>query len=223
MARVSKVQESDVFNAANKLRENGFNPTVRAIRDLIGGSTEIVSQYLKEWRNQYPAIEEGTEVDPVTASIAVLYDRLVDQATEVLNEKISEHDEVLEEAALLLEAEKFVLEAADTKIDTLKNELKKQALMIDSLHGELDEAKRDITNAQTEKRALMVEVAHYKEKAEELTWSLKQEQDRTKELERKLKLQSEEQVQRLSEMMEMVKRIQDQTVSTGTSRFKPEE
>src|SRR5690554_461943 len=129
MARVSKVQESDVFNAANKLRENGFNPTVRAIRDLIGGSTEIVSQYLKEWRNQYPAIEEGTEVDPVTASIAVLYDRLVDQATEVLNEKISEHDEVLEEAALLLEAEKFVLEAADTKIDTLKNELKKQALM----------------------------------------------------------------------------------------------
>ncbi len=211
MARISKVQQSDVFDAANRLREEGFNPTVRAIRDLIGGATEIVSQHLKEWRQQYPVVEEGAEVDPVTASISELYDRLVDKATVVLDEKAAEHDKELEAAAVLLEAEGFILEEANQKAESAENEVRKLELLVETLKSDLDTANKDASECQSEKRALAVELAHYREKVYDLTWSLKQEQDRVKELERKIEHQAVDHAEKLALLTELVQSIESRS------------
>ncbi|SEG88924.1 DNA-binding protein [Marinobacterium lutimaris] len=211
MPRISKVQQSDVFDAANRLREEGFNPTVRAIRELIGGATVIVTQHLKEWRKLHPIVEEGAEVDPVTASISELYDRLVEKATEALSEKAAEHDKELEEAAVLLEAEEFVLEEAKQKTESAMNEVRKQQLLIDTLKSELDQANRDAAESQAEKRAQTVELAHFKEKSEDLQWSLKQEQIRVKELEGKIEALGREHAGRLAELTELVQKIDSQS------------
>lgn len=208
MARVSKVQQSDVFDAALRLRKEGFTPTVRAIRDLVGGSTEIVSAYLKEWRQQYPEVEDTAEVDPVTASISELYDRLVEKATGELNEKLAEHDKELEDAAVLLEAEGFVLEEANLKAESAMNEVRKLELLVESLKHELDAAKKDAAACHSEKRALAVELAHYREKVGDLTWSLKHEQGRVKELEAKIEHQTVNQAERLTLLTDIVKRIE---------------
>lgn len=214
MPRISKVQQSDVFDAANRLREEGFNPTVRAIRELIGGATVIVTQHLKEWRKLHPIVEEGAEVDPVTASISELYDRLVEKATEALSEKAAEHDKELEEAAVLLEAEEFVLEEANQKTESAMNEVRKLELLVESLKSELDKANRDAAECQSERRAQAVELAHHREKVGDLTWSLKQERARAKDLESKIEVQAADHAEKLALLTDMVQRIE----SKGTDK-----
>lgn len=197
MAKESKVRQSDVFDAANRLRSEGFNPTVRAVRGLVGGSTEIVSEYLKAWRQQYPVVDETAEVDPVTASIAELYDRLVEKATLELDAKLAEHDKELEEVAALLEAEAFVLDEARQKAENAEAEVRKKDLLVESLKSELDAATARNAELNSELRSQGVELAHQKEKAGDLAWSLKNEQERVKELERKVALQDETRAEQL--------------------------
>ena len=70
------ISRDDVFNAANDMQGAGKRPTILGIYKLLGrGSYTTISNYLKQWEQESPAIEivEDLELPEVIANDAELF------------------------------------------------------------------------------------------------------------------------------------------------------
>lgn len=206
---MSKVEQTSVFDAANKLRAEGITPTVRALKAELGGSTDIIAKHLREWRALYPTVDTAAEVDPITALISEIYDRLLHNATERLHELASKNDKKIEDMAVVLEAEQFILDEKIKEIESLLHEKAKLELLVESQRSGLSEIRNQLSSAESDKRGLTVEVAHYKEKSEDLEWQLKQEKERNNALETKAQAMMQSHSDQLNELLKLVQPKQD--------------
>jgi len=134
----------------------------------------------------YPEIEEGAQVDPISGLVSELYDRIIEKALAEVSVTTSLQDKMIEDTAVLLEAQQFILDEEQQKNESTIHSIRKLELLTESLKAELDSCKKQLADCESHKRAALVEVAHFKEKAEDLYWHFKQEKNKCEELESKL-------------------------------------
>lgn len=85
--------EFRVHKAASELKAAALEPSVRKIRERIGGGNELVLRYLRTWREQQPQMgADEPDSDPLQVAVSAVYDRLVDQVHERLQTELDTND-----------------------------------------------------------------------------------------------------------------------------------
>lgn len=73
------ITSEDVALAAERIQEEGENPTIERIRILLGaGSNTTISKYLKIWRDNYPVTKPSVKSPPdqVQAAVSAVWEKL---------------------------------------------------------------------------------------------------------------------------------------------------
>ena len=106
-------REKAVYQACDQLVKDGIEPSVRRLRDIIGGSTDALAQYLRSWRELQPTYtDDDPNANPVQIATSKLFDQMINEAQGVLARDEAQRDERLNDAAVQLEASKTQLKAA---------------------------------------------------------------------------------------------------------------
>lgn len=106
-------REKAVYRACDQLAKDGIEPSVRRLRDIIGGSTDALAQYLRSWRELQPRhTEDDASANSVQIATSNLFDQMINEARGILAADEALRDQRLNEAAVQLEASKAQLQAA---------------------------------------------------------------------------------------------------------------
>jgi chromosome segregation ATPase len=163
------ITEAMVFEAAEKLRAAGKNPSINEVRLAIGsrGSFGTISEHLKVWRNM---MEQGSELASTPDEVQTL-------ARQIWISAARRASQVVEEVRTRLEEEGKVLLV---ELDRLDSEKTTAQALTEKLEGDLKE--RDLKIA-----ALMENANQHERESKQATLSLNHAEALRSELESKLK------------------------------------
>ena len=129
------ITKAQVWQAADRLRAAGQQPTLEAVRAAVGGSYTTLSPLLRQWKER-PAARRTAAVAPPAA----------------LSERVTETGEALWAAALRMATERLAGERAELERQQARWETEKtEAIALaDSLSAELDAARRELEATRRE-------------------------------------------------------------------------
>ena len=132
------ITKSEIFGVADAILEQGGNPTLAAVRKLLGGgSFTTISEAMAEWRENQQAVQAKSNFrEPAPETVTM---RLNDLGNEIWSI-------ALEIATGRLQAERDALEQARKEYET---SMKEAVVLADDLNTELERA-QDTIKKQTE-------------------------------------------------------------------------
>lgn len=115
-------REKTIYQACDRLVKEGIDPSVRRLRDRVGGSTDAIAQHLRSWRERQPTVSDADpDANPVQIATSNLFDQMISEAQGILAANEAERDKALKDAAEHLDAAKAKLAmAADTLRDQIE-------------------------------------------------------------------------------------------------------
>ena len=146
------VSQSTVWEAANTLRRQGIPPSVRKIREALGGgSLSDIQAELKRWRAQYVTTDEDTGRDPILSLVNDLYDTL----TQRVSQEMTQREQALTAKVDAYESHKAAIDLAlhqqEQEIKELKAALAKREAVESRLTSERDEARAKVVALNSER------------------------------------------------------------------------
>lgn len=151
MARIG-VSYSQIEEAANRIRNDGDEPTVDRVRDYLGtGSKSTIAPLLKRWRQQQQTgSSAGVLPQALQQAVESLYQGLLDQADERI--RISEQTLAEREAATQAEvaSERLRFDAIAGENEHLKTRLQQQEYELIAARQSLEISR--VQNARQEAR-----------------------------------------------------------------------
>ncbi len=100
MAKTAEITYQRVSEACRELFATGKNPSVRVVRDRVGGgSHSILAEYIRRWRSEYELSERSSmEVsDELNQALRAEFTRVTQSIKERLELQIAERDNTIEE------------------------------------------------------------------------------------------------------------------------------
>lgn len=179
MARAG-VTKLDVHKAATRLMENGKNPTVDSVRELLGtGSKSTIAPLLKQWKKEQDSWEEVKDTGlPVSliSTVKALYEGMEQQAAQKIEEAQAVATEALEQGSRSLHEKAQEIKDLRNKLNQTQENLIAVANENEETHKKLDD-----------------KTQQYKECSQDNTSLLKQLQLSAKENERLVRLHKQNQ------------------------------
>ena len=184
------VSQSTVWEAANTLRRQGIPPSVRKIREeLGGGSLSDIQAELKRWRAQYVTTDEDTGRDPILSLVNDLYDAL----TQRVSQEMTQREKALTAKVDAYESHKAAIDLAlhqqEQEIRDLKAALATREAVESRLTSERDEARANVVALTSERDHLKKALAQREADHAEATATLQATHQR--ELDQSLRAQTQ--------------------------------
>lgn len=147
MAKEAKATYEAVVTAAEALEKENQRPSVRTVTARIGGgSPNVISEYLRKWREERPRIEaqRAIVIDPrLNTLLAEILQKTADEASA---NAIKERDEAVDEKNLIaqrgVELEREV-ELLTEQVAQLSQKAQHDAGIIETLKDEAEKARSD--------------------------------------------------------------------------------
>ncbi len=114
---MSKLTQTSVSELCNQMIITGEKPSVRKIKEKLGGSFNTISEYLNHWRNEQELAKESNADISQELSNAILaeFTKVAKKVESSFNAKLNEQNEDIKEA-------KEELELLSTKIKQLEQD-----------------------------------------------------------------------------------------------------
>jgi DNA repair exonuclease SbcCD ATPase subunit len=145
-------REKAVYQACERLAADGVEPSVRRLRDMIGGSTDALAKYLRAWRELQPSYKDNESgTNAVQLATSNLYDQMLIEARAVLAADEEKRDKVLSEAAEQLSVSKSQLDIAS---ETIRDQID----LAKALQAENDNLKASLSEASSQLAANRVQL-----------------------------------------------------------------
>ncbi|NIB43484.1 hypothetical protein HBA55_28000 [Pseudomaricurvus alkylphenolicus] len=202
MAR-SGNSEYRVHKAAEELKAQGIEPTVRKVRSMIGGGTELIMQHLRTWRERQPQVlADEPNADPIQLAVSAVYDQILNQVREELLKLGAEQDLELTNAGERLEAASLSMADAQTQITDLQDRLNAETAHVVDLQTQLIESDKQLAVARTQINSLekvRVQLEEREFEKRELISSLDGEKSKIRDLEQQNSRQREQMSERVAD------------------------
>jgi len=180
MARAG-INKLDVHKAATRLMEAGKNPTVDAVRDLLGtGSKSTIAPLLKQWKAQHGNWSEVQDTGlPVSliGTVKALYEGMQNEAHEKVNEAQAIATEALEQSARALHDKEQALQSTQEELQEIEAYLKTANKANDILRKQRVEDALQTQQVNNENQALAGQLKTALLEIKQLTTLLQQGQE----------------------------------------------
>lgn len=180
MAR-SGINKLDVHKAAARLMEEGKNPTVDAVRDILGtGSKSTIAPLLKQWKAQHGNWSEVQDTGlPVSliSTVKALYEGMQHEAQEKVNEAQAIATETLEQSARALHDKEQALQSTQEELQEIEAYLKTANKANDTLRKQRVEDALQTQQVNNENQALAEQLKAALQENKQLTALLQQGQE----------------------------------------------
>ena len=182
---MAKNTKQDIFDTANRLVEEGKNPTLANVREAIGGgSFTTISQAMTEWKAKQVADQQTIKEaapEAITSRIGELSAEIWAVAQEMANARLANEREALESSRLEIEAsQKEAIDLADQLSEDLEAVQAKYEKMVEDVKGANDllEARKQ-TNLGIQKQldAAEIRIEEANARMEDLRGELKHAHD----------------------------------------------
>lgn len=152
MSRTSSLTAEAVYGLCNELAEQGKTPSVRLLQSQLGGSTAIITEHLREWRQKRQSAPSSDIDMPATikTAIAEYVTKEIRDATARFKEELEAREEDFtalaedakrkEDAIAIVEGDRTILvrtlEVVEVENKFLKERIQALEEKISSLHEE---------------------------------------------------------------------------------------
>ncbi len=180
MARAG-ITQLDVHKAATRLMEDGKNPTVDSVRELLGtGSKSTIAPLLKQWKAQHDNWNEVKDTGlPVSliSTVKALYEGMQHEAQEKVNEAQAIATEALEQSARALHDKEQALQSTQEELQEIEAYLKTANKANDTLRKQRVEDALQTQQVNNENQALAEQLKAALQENKQLTALLQQGQE----------------------------------------------
>lgn len=127
---MSAITYQSVAKTCNQLQLVGDKPSVRKIREKIGGSHTVIAEHLKTWRAE-TQLSESTDMaisEELQKAILAEFAQVASQVQSSLKETIEEKDMDLKEAMAALTEQELKYRQQELKLDEITRKLHNDTL-----------------------------------------------------------------------------------------------
>lgn len=176
------ITKNAIFKAANTIKASGSQPTLAAVRTLVGGgSFTTISEALKEWKAKNATVSDIKEAAPeaVAGQLEAFGRELWATALNSANERLATERASMEASRIELKAQhREAAELADqlaAELDAERAQALTTSALMDKLQSQLDEARTLTAQAQSDSKAKTIQLKEAAARADDAKATIERE------------------------------------------------
>ncbi|WP_339673868.1 DNA-binding protein [Dasania marina] len=136
---IDTIHQYRISKLADELVTQGIKPTIRRIREIQGGDTNIITQGLRHWREKQMPVELLDDASPIEVALHAAHDSVAQSLKAELDGYCDKANAELEQSASLLEDAELLIKSLKEREAELEESLSLVA-------GERDNLKQDLND-----------------------------------------------------------------------------